>query len=124
MAEYQTSFTTDLLGMATQLTSLRRRRASLIRRLQLMKPEFLRGSLIERYKRCGKPGCKCAQGRGHGPKYYLSVSLSGRRPEMIYVPQREVERVAGYLANLTTARELLEEICEINRELLRKREDF
>ena len=89
-----------------------------------MPPEFLRGSLVERYKRCGKPGCKCAKGRGHGPKYYLSVSFAGRRPEMIYVRQADVKRVAGYLANLTTARELLEEICEINRELLREREDF
>ena len=83
-----------------------------------MPPEFLRGSLVERYKRCGKPGCKCAKGRGHGAKYYLSVSFAGRRPEMIYVRQADVKRVAGYLANLTTARELLEEICEINRELL------
>ncbi len=38
---------------------------------------ILRGSLIERYKRCGKPGCKCADGAGHGPKYYLSVSYPG-----------------------------------------------
>lgn len=89
-----------------------------------MEPRFLRGSLIERYKRCGKPGCKCAEGRGHGPKHYLSVSLSGRRPEMIYVPQHDVKRVEAYLANLAVARELLEEICEINRELLRAREDF
>jgi hypothetical protein len=43
---------------------------------------------------------------------------------MIYVPQHDVKRVEGYLANLTVARELLEAICEINRELLRTREDF
>ena len=89
-----------------------------------MKPEFLRGSLIERYKRCGKPGCKCAKGRGHGPKYYLSVSMPKSRPEMIYVPQDYVDRVRNYLSNLAEARELLEEICEINRELLRNREKF
>jgi len=89
-----------------------------------MKPEVLRGSLIERYKKCGKPGCKCAQGRGHGPKYYLSVSIPGGHPEMIYVPQDYVDRVKDYLANLAEARELLEEICEINRELMRRREPF
>jgi hypothetical protein len=43
---------------------------------------------------------------------------------MIYVRQDEVKRVAGYLANLAAARDLLEEICEINRELLRRREAF
>jgi hypothetical protein len=121
---YQTSFLQGLMDMTTPSTQLRRRRAVLIRQLRSMPPTFLRGSLVERYKRCGKPGCKCATGRGHGPKYYLSVSFPGRRPEMIYVRQDEVKRVTEYLANLTAARELLEEICAINRELLRQREAF
>jgi hypothetical protein len=109
----------------TDLTKkLRRRRATLGRRLQRLKPEFLRGSLIERYKKCGKPGCKCARGRGHGPKHYLSLSIPGSRPEMIYVPQESVKQVEAYLAKLADAREILEEICEINRELLRRREEF
>jgi len=49
---------------------------------------------------------------------------AGARPEMIYVPQDHVKRVKEYLANLSDIRSLLEEICEINRELLRKREEF
>jgi hypothetical protein len=83
---------------------------------------LLRGSLIERYKRCGKPGCKCANGRGHGPKYYLSVSLPGRRPQMDYVSQDSQAEVAECLANYHRVRQIIEEICEINRELLRRRE--
>ena len=65
---------------------LRRRRKLLLRKLPPLE-SVLRGSLIERYKRCGKPGCKCAEGPGHGPKYYLSVSYPGRAPQMDYVPQ-------------------------------------
>jgi hypothetical protein len=83
---------------------------------------ILRGSLIERYKRCGKPGCSCAKGRGHGPKYYLSVSKPGRRPEMDYVPQDYLERVQEQLNNFRKIKLILEELCEINRELLRRRE--
>jgi hypothetical protein len=83
---------------------------------------ILRGSLIERYKRCGRPGCKCAKGRGHGPKYYLSVSYPRLRPQMDYVPQEFHAQVRKFLANYQRAREILEEICEINRELLRRRE--
>ena len=83
---------------------------------------ILRGSLIERYKRCGKPGCKCADGPGHGPKYYLSVSYPGLRPQMDYVPQELYAQTAEFLANYHRAREILEAICEINRELLRRRE--
>jgi len=38
--------------------ALRKRRQSLLRKLPPL-DAVLRGSLIERYKRCGKPGCKC-----------------------------------------------------------------
>ena len=83
---------------------------------------ILRGSLIERYKRSRKPGCKCADGPGHGPKYYLSVSYPGLRPQMDYVPQESYPQATELLANYHRAREILEQICEINRELLRRRE--
>jgi hypothetical protein len=89
-----------------------------------LRSALLRGSLIERYKRCGKPGCKCADGPGHGPKYYLSVSFPGRRPQMDYVPQADYADVTQRLANHHRVREIIEEICEINRELLRRREAF
>src|ERR1700735_2599584 len=101
--------------------TLRRRRQALLRQLPPLKA-ILRGSLIERYKRCGKPGCKCADGPGHGPKYYLSVSFPGRRPQMDYVPQDDYADVTERLANYHRLREIIEEICEINRELLRRRE--
>jgi hypothetical protein len=100
---------------------LRKRRNALLRQLPPLKA-ILRGSLIERYKRCGKAGCKCADGPGHGPKYYLSVSYPGLRPQMDYVPQEWYAQTAEFLANYHRAREILEAICEINRELLRRRE--
>jgi hypothetical protein len=101
--------------------ALRKRRNVLLRQLPPLQ-SILRGSLIERYKRCGKPGCKCADGTGHGPKYYLSVSYPGLRPQMDYVPQELYVQTAEFLANYHRAREILEAICEINRELLRRRE--
>ena len=102
-------------------TALKRRRHALLRQLPPLKA-ILRGSLIERYKRCGKPGCKCANGPGHGPKYYLLVSYPGRRPQMDYVPQGDYQQITDFLANYQRAREILEEISEINHELLRRRE--
>ena len=33
---------------------------------------LLRGSLLERPKFCGKPGCKCTRGQPHPPGLYLS----------------------------------------------------
>jgi hypothetical protein len=102
-------------------SALRRRRQALLRKLPPL-DAVLRGSLIERYKRCGKPGCKCADGPGHGPKYYLSVSFPGERPQMDYVPQESLEATRTLVANFHEVRTALEEVCAINRELLRRRE--
>jgi hypothetical protein len=103
------------------ISVLRRRRKTLIKKL----PPFeavLRGSLIERYKRCGKPGCKCAQTRGHGPKYYLSVSKPKQKPEMDYIPLDYQAQVVEYINNFRHIKTILEELCEINRELIKRRE--
>ena len=103
--------------------ALRQRQKTLLRKLPPLQA-ILRGSLIERYKRCGKPGCKCAEGRGHGPKYYLSISHPGRRPEMDYIPAEFQEKVKAYLENYRKVKEILEELSAISRELLRRRKRF
>ncbi len=104
--------------------ALLRRRQSLVKQAARLQPLILRGSLIERYKRCGHPGCKCQQGQGHGPKYYLSVSHPGSRPEMDYLPEQFSKQVSDYLQNFQKVRQALEQICNINRELLRRRVKF
>ena len=103
--------------------ALRQRQKALLKRLPPLQA-ILRGSLVERYKRCGKPGCKCANGPGHGPKYYLTVSYPKRKPEMDYVPAEFQEKVKEYLENYRKAKGILEELSEINRELLRRRESL
>jgi hypothetical protein len=108
--------------MSTSTAELRRKRQALVQSLPPLLRASVRGSLIERYLRCGKPGCHCATGRGHGPKYYLSVSYSGRRPEMQYVSQEQKEEVEKLLGNFHQAWEILEKIFAINRELLRRQE--
>jgi hypothetical protein len=110
--------------MSNPTAALLRRRKALVRKLAGLEPLVLRGSLIKRYKRCGHPGCKCQKGRGHGPKYYLSVSQAGSRPEMDYIPEQQTQQVSEYLQNFQEVRRLLEEICDLNRELLRRREKF
>jgi hypothetical protein len=101
--------------------TLHTRQRKLIKHLRTLNPQVLRGSLITRYTRCGKPRCRCVTGRGHGPKYYLSVSRVGSRPQLIYVPQATVAQVQEQLSQLQTFRALLEELCEIACELLRRR---
>lgn len=113
--------TGPIRSAALRTSVLRQRRKTLLRRLPALE-EILRGSLIERYKACGRPGCKCARGPGHGPKYYLSVSRAGQRPEMDYVPGEHHEQVTRYLDNFRRLQRTLDEVCAINREILRRRE--
>ena len=110
--------------MSNSTATLLRRRQALVTQVAQLEPLILRGSLIERYKRCGNPGCKCQQAQGHGPKYYLSVSQAGGRPEMDYVPEEYSQQVSNYLRNFQKVRQMLEQMCNINRELLRRRVKF
>ena len=110
-----------MTGPTVKASTLRRRRAALLRKLPPLKA-ILRGSLIERFKRCGRPGCKCARGVGHGPKVYLSVSVPKARPVMVYVPQELRSKIEPLVADYRRTRELLDEVAAINLELLRRRE--
>ena len=107
----------------TSVAELRRRRRRLLRDMPPLE-RTMRGSLIDRYKRCGRPGCHCANGRGHGPKIYLSVSVSGERPQMDYVPNARADEVRELVDNFNRAREILNEVCAINTELLRRKEEL
>lgn len=104
-------------------TALRERRRELVRDLPPLE-QLLRGSMTETYKRCGRPNCHCAGGLGHGPKRYLVISQPGGRPRRDYVPNAAHERAAGLIGNLHKVRQALNEICAINAELLRRREDL
>ena len=101
---------------------LLKKRAKLARQVAAIKPVIIRGSLIERYKRCGKPGCKCMYGKGHGPKYYLALSVYKGKPDVIYVPLDKIDRVKECLERYQKASAVLKKICDINRELLRRGE--
>jgi hypothetical protein len=104
--------------------ALRKRRHHLARRLPPIE-QILRGSLIETYKRCGRPNCHCVDGTGHGPKQYLStISRTGERPRVGYVPNAAHAEVCKFLANFRKLREMLNEVCAINAELLRRRESL
>jgi hypothetical protein len=107
-------YKTVLAGLAT--AELRARRTALAVRLP-QAGGFLSGSLVEQRRRCGKEGCRCAQGELHGPYTYLQVA--GR---LVYVPAVLAQTVAQHLQDSGLLRELLEEISAINLELLARRE--
>jgi hypothetical protein len=56
------------------------------------------------------------QGPRSCPQYYLSLSFPKLRPQLDYVPQNRLAETKKYLANYQRVGEVLEQICEINRE--------
>jgi hypothetical protein len=87
--------------------------------------QIIRGSLFETYKRCGRSSRHCRNGPGHGPRHYLStVARTGERPRLGHVPNATYPQVAEFLANYLQLKEMLNEICAINAELLRHRESL
>src|SRR5260370_38101767 len=83
----------DLAGLSTRRLLSRRR--ALATRLGDVE-RVLAGSLAEQTRRCGKPGCRCAAGEGHGPYAYFTPRAAGRGRAR-YVPAALVEAVRGYL---------------------------
>ena len=109
---------------STSSAALRRRRHQLVHALPPLE-QLIRGSLIETYKRCGRPSCHCVNGPGHGPKHYLStIARTGERPRLGYVPNASYPQVAEFLGNYHKLQQMLNEICAINAELLRRRESL
>jgi hypothetical protein len=83
--------------------------------------EIVRGSLVTRYRRCGKPTCHCATGEGHGPAHYLSVTLKPGKTEQIFLSEEMLPVARQFLDNYSRWWAALENVSELNRRLLRMR---
>ena len=83
--------------------------------------EVLRGTLRERFVRCGKPGCHCEKGRGHGPFVYLSVTLGVGRTAQITIAAEDQAVARRMVRNYARVQKAIESISTINRELLKQR---
>jgi hypothetical protein len=83
--------------------------------------QVLAGSLVEQARRCGKAGCRCADGESHGPYAYFAPRTRGRG-RLRYVPAGLVGTVRGHLRRGEQVGAVLAEISAINAELLARRE--
>jgi hypothetical protein len=108
----------DLGSLSTrQLLSMRRAAASRLGDVQ----QVLAGSLTEQSRRCGRAGCRCADGEPHGPYAYFTPRPAGRGRAR-YVPAALAAVVRRYLRRGAEVEAVLAEISAINAELLARRE--
>ena len=83
--------------------------------------EIVRGSLLTRYRRCGKPTCHCATTKGHGPAHYLVVTLKPGKTQQILLSEEMLPVARRMVDNYRRWWEALERVSEVNRQLLRLR---
>lgn len=83
--------------------------------------EIVRGSLLTRYRRCGKPTCHCATTKGHGPAHYLVVTLKPGKTQQILLSEEMLPVARRMVDNYRRWWEAVEKVSEVNRQLLRMR---
>ena len=71
-------------------------------------PRMLRGSLVTLRRRCGKPGCHCADGEQRHEAPALSYSQAGRT-RVVMLAESDVAAVTAALERYRAARAELEE---------------
>src|SRR5438552_11062904 len=73
------------------------------------------GSLVERYRRCGKPACHCASrnATGHGPSWSLTRGVAGKTVTKI-IPPTAVEQTRRQIDEYHRFRLLIREFVEVS----------
>lgn len=76
------------------------------------------GSLVERYRRCGKAACHCAGkgATGHGPSWSLTREVEGKTVTRV-IPAAAVSATREQLAEYRRFRGLVRELVEASDQL-------
>lgn len=77
------------------------------------------GSLVERYRRCGKPSCHCAQkgARGHGPCYSLTHPVRGKTHTRVLPAGAAVEQTRAQIAEYHRFRDLVRQLITVSEQI-------
>ncbi len=80
------------------------------------------GSLVERFRRCGKPTCHCAEpgARAHGPSYSLTHAVEGKTVTKI-IPASALERTRAQISEHRRFRELTRRFVEVSEQFCEAR---
>ncbi len=102
---------------AERVEQLRRQRDELKARVAEV-GDLRPGSLVERYRRCGKAACHCA-GKGmagHGPSWSLTREVGGKTVTRV-IPAGAVAQTREQIAEHRRFRALVRELVETSEQL-------
>src|SRR5256885_1239604 len=99
------------------LEQLRRQRDQLKDKIRML-GDLRPGSLVERFRRCGKANCRCAEpgAVGHGPSYSLTHAVEGKTVTRV-IPPAAVELTREQVAAYQEFRRLSREFVEASERL-------
>lgn len=72
----------------------------------------LRGTVVRRERKCGRPNCRCTRGEKH-QGMYLVVSEDGRRRQL-HIPKDWEETVVQWVSDYQAIRERLEQLSRLH----------
>ena len=84
---------------------------------------IIRGTLLDRRRHCGNPGCHCAKGPGHPALYLILSDGQRKRQRQLYIPKEWHDRVRQWVDNHRQVRELIHEISELHWNQIKRRPD-
>jgi hypothetical protein len=77
------------------------------------------GSLVERFRKCGKPTCHCAEkeAAGHGPCYSLTHAVEGKTVTRVIPQGVAVEHTRQQIAEYHRFRDLVRELITVSAQI-------
>ena len=93
--------------------STERRRTALLAELASL-GNMVRGTLVHTLRRCGRPNCRCMNGGAAHEVRYLTIPTRPSRNRTVHVERSIEGRVREGLAAHRRAKEILDELCELN----------
>jgi len=95
-----------------QLEAERERLKSKLAQVGEMRP----GSLVERFRKCGKATCHCAQpaSEAHGPSWSLTRAVGGKTVTKVIAPGSAVEQTKAQIAEYRRFRKVVQELIELS----------
>ena len=97
-------------------------RGRLIRSLGSLR-EMLPGSFVERQRACGRPNCRCADGKNLHSQYQISVLIDGK-PKALNIPAELAQKVREKIEMRRRFDAAAASICRVNlKRFLKEKED-
>lgn len=106
--------------MKTKKQTLQVQRNRLISRISKLNP-WIEGTVVTTTRICGKKNCACQRDGPKHPVMYVTWKES-RKTISLYVPKRLEAEVSNWALNYKKLKEMIREISNIQKDIVRLRE--